>query len=217
MGGLRRFSGLLAAALSLATACASHPHVFVDGGIDFRFGTDGQLIAIEVTWLYDPFESLYMLSAHEMGLNNQGELDEADRLELTRRLSEWPEDFDGSAHLILNGSRSDLEWPQELGVHFVDGRLQLSFTRMLSRPSLLSGTSAEVAFFESTFFFDFSLTKEPKLIGNAPECVATTSKFDPDTQDRALLEVLSKLNREETSDIPNVGSYFADRITLKCD
>lgn len=204
-------------ALLLNSQALAHPHVFVDGGVDFELSQEAELTALRVTWLYDEFETLYILAAHEMGLNDQGMLDEQDRLELVQRLSQWPEDFDGSAHLSLGGQPVALMWPQDLDVQLRDGRLQLTFVRPLEQALNLSGQSAEVAFFESTFFFDFTITQAPNLLGDANRCRTNTTPFKADRQDQGLLDALAKLSREETSGIDNVGALFADRITLTCD
>ena len=60
----------------------SHPHVFVDGGVDFVFDEENLLSALLMTWLYDEFESLYILSSYGMSVNSEGALTEADRQEL---------------------------------------------------------------------------------------------------------------------------------------
>lgn len=207
----------MSAASLLAASCAlAHPHVFIDGGVDFRIGANRQLEALEVTWLYDEFETLYMLAAQEISLNDQGGLDEADRLTLVDRLSDWPEDFDGSAHLSMDGAEIALDWPDGLDAHLVDGRLKLTFTRTLSDPLTLSATPLEVGFFESTYFFDFTVTQTPQIVGVSTNCAAKVIPFDPDQNDRAVLDVLAKLGREETPDMANVGAIFADRIILQC-
>lgn len=207
----------IAAALSLPTAPAlSHPHVFVDGGVDFVLRDGNALEALEVTWLYDEFETLYILSSHGLGLNDEGGLDEADRQELVRLRSDWPDDFDGSAHLSADGVSVDLEWPTELDARLIDGRLQVTFTRYLETPMPLGASQIEVAFYESTYFFAFSATKDPIVLGNTGRCAVDVLPFDPDPQDTALQTMLSSLSREETPAIENVGALFADRILMRC-
>ncbi|QQA44258.1 DUF1007 family protein [Pelagovum pacificum] len=194
---------------------AAHPHVFVDGGIDLQFDGEGRLAALEVTWLYDEFETLYMLSSYALDLNDAGELDEADRLALVRELSIWPDDFDGSAHLTVDGEAVPLDWPEGVDATLEDGRLQKTFTRQLTEPLDLQGGLAEVAFYESTYFFAFSITMPPRMLGNAPDCRAEVAAFDPDAHSD-LQDTLSTLGREETPTIPNVGKLFADRVLLTC-
>lgn len=193
----------------------AHPHVFIDGGVDFQLSDYDTLEALRVTWLYDAFETLYMLSSHDMALTQDGVLAEGDRAELTRRLSNWPDDFDGSAHLTVNGQAIDLAWPSGLDVQLIDGRLRLTFMRGLETPIPLTGADVEVAFYESTYFFDFSVTKKPELVGGENTCRATVIPFEPNRND-PLLKALAKLSREETPTETNVGAKFADRIYLRC-
>lgn len=157
------------------------------------------------------------MSSYGLGLNAQGGLDEADRLELVQRRSEWPSDFDGSAHIAFAGERLLLEWPSDLDVDLVDGRLKVTFLRQLATPIDLSGNNIEVAFYESTYFFAFAVTQAPQLLGEASTCMQEVNHFDPYAQDTKLQATLAKLGREEMPDIPNVGSFFADRIIVRCE
>lgn len=212
----KRAMALVSVSFIIAPALWAHPHVFVDGGVNFVFGTDNRLKALKVTWRYDPFETLYILSSHEMSLNDAGGLDEEDRLRLVQLRSNWPDDFDGSAHLSINGQDIPTAWPSDLDAHLVDGRLEMTFYRALEAPIDLTGTFAQVAFYESTYFFAFDLTDPPVLIGQNPNCTTQNIPYDPRSEDPALLQALAKLSREEKPDVKDVGSLFADRITLEC-
>nr|WP_239480009.1 DUF1007 family protein [Actibacterium sp. 188UL27-1] len=194
----------------------AHPHVFVDGGVDFVVSDEKTLEALQVTWLYDEFETLYLLSSYGMSLNAEGGLDEEDRLKLVRLKSDWPSDFDGSAHLSIAGEPVRLDWPVGLDVHLINGRLQLTFSRHLETPINLNRSPAEVAFYESTYFFAFKVANLPQLIGDIDNCTAQVIPFDPDAKDTALQAVLAKLSREETPSNQNVGALFADRIMVQC-
>lgn len=200
-----------------APPAKAHPHVFVDGGIDFVFDEQKQLSALRVAWLYDEFETLYMLSSYGMSLNVEGGLDEEDRLELIRIRSQWPLDFNGSAHLSIHGERVAMDWPTDLDAQLINGRLQLTFTRLLKSPITLKAAPAEVAFYESTYFFAFSITNTPDLIGPSDGCRADIVPFKPGLQNNSLQASLALLSREETPSIPNVGAEFADRVILRCE
>lgn len=208
---------LVAASLAGGEPISAHPHVFVDGGVDFVLGEGAELRALDITWLYDEFETLYMLSSHGLALDAEGGLDEEDRLQLVRKLNDWPDDFDGSAHLSVDGKNMPLDWPTDLDARLSGGRLEMTFTRTLGTPIALTGRDVEVAFYESTYFFAFSVTNPPRLLGSPSPCTAHVVPFDPDGQSEALQATLVGLGREETPSIANVGALFADRIVVACD
>ncbi|MBY6114564.1 DUF1007 family protein [Mameliella alba] len=212
----RMGAGLVAACLWTGGPAPAHPHVFVDGGVDFLLGEGPSLQAIEITWLYDAFETLYILSSHGLELNAKGELSEDDRQKLISYRSQWPADFDGSAHLAMGGQTVDLQWPRALDARLRDGRLEIRFTRDLEEPLDLSGRTLDVGFYESTYFFAFSVTKPPRITGTTKGCDARVVPFNADAETAALKATLRQLSREETPDIANVGALFADRIALQC-
>ncbi|WP_420325321.1 DUF1007 family protein [Mameliella sp.] len=194
----------------------AHPHVWIDGGVDFAMRDGDILEALQVTWLYDEFETLYMIAEAGLRLDSSGGLDNSDRQALIRHLSNWPEDFDGSAHLSVDGLPVPLDWPQGLDAQVIDGRLQMTFTRPLSTPVSLAGRSVDVGFYESTYFFAFSITNAPRILPAQSACAAKVIRFDPETAPDGLLADLAALDREETPKIANVGALFADRISLTC-
>lgn len=206
---------LLSCVLAPANSAAAHPHVFVDGRVDFVMGAENTLEALRVTWRYDAFETLYILSSHGLELNENGELDETTQQTLVGLRSRFPADFDGSAHLSVNDASVPLQWPIEFDAHMIGDRLEVTFMRRLEMPLDVTQGSIEVAFYESTYFFAFSVTDEPQVLG--PEtCSTRVAPFKADQEDATLMATLNKLSKEETSGIENVGALFADRIVLEC-
>jgi ABC-type uncharacterized transport system substrate-binding protein len=200
----------------LGQAALAHPHVFVDGGVDFVMADDSTLAALSVTWLYDEFETLYDLSSRGIDLPADGTLSNADRETIRAAYSVWPDDFDGSAHLTIDGERIEMDWPSDLAVDLIDGRLQLVFRRNLPVPIDLSGKTVESAFYERTYFFAFQITDPPTFIGPST-CEARLIPYAPDSQSAAAQDSLAMLGREETPAIADVGRLFADRIVVACE
>ncbi|WP_138935486.1 DUF1007 family protein [Roseovarius arcticus] len=201
--------------IALAAPMNAHPHIFVDGGIDFIMSGDETLDALSITWLYDEFETLYDLSSRGIEPQPDGTLSNADREAIRAAYSDWPDDFDGSAHLSIDSDLIEMAWPSDLAVDLVDGRLQLTFLRKLETPAILTNKSVEVAFYESTYFFAFAITNDPSFVGNET-CEAVVVPYTPGEQSDEMKQSLALLNREETPDIANVGQLFADRIVVNC-
>lgn len=211
----------LAAALTAALALplspvSAHPHVFVEGGIDFVIQEGAVLDAVEVTWLFDEFETLVMLASSGLRLNTEGGLDAAGRQEVAQLQRDWPDSFGASVHLSAAGEAVALGPPREIDVRVREGRLAVTFTRDLATPVALHAQAVEAAFYEPTFFVSFSVIEASNLLGAAEGCSAALHRFEPDPDDVRLMSLLARLGREETPEIENVGAKFADRITLTC-
>ena len=206
------FAGFCAAALPTQ----AHPHVFVDGGGEFVV-RDGKILeAVKVTWLYDPFETLYILSSYELSLNDQGDLSEGDRQTLVTHRSQWPSDFDGSTHLTRDGEVVPLSRPIGFDAALVNGQLQVTFTRVLETPIDLNASNIDVLVYEATYFYAFSVSTPSRVLGFAAGCNTDVIPFNPGEQDSALQAALAKLSREETPEQEEVGAIFADRIRIRC-
>lgn len=204
--------GVIAWALPLG----AHPHVFMDGGIDFAFDSAANLHGITVTWIYDPFETLYMLS--DMGVTPSGPegFTDAERQIVEANLSEFPADFDGSAHLSIGAEPVALGWPMHLTAKMRGERLALTFTRALDVPLPVAGRELTAAFYERTYFFDFSLTEDSQITGDGGLCAATRDPFKASEETAEMQQALAKLSREESPADSNVGAQFADRVVVTC-
>jgi len=218
---IRNYIGVtaLAAAASLLSQSPSqaHPHVFVDGGVDFVINEQRTLEALEVTWLIDEFETLYILSDYGLSLNKNGILDDADRRELIETVSDWPEDFEGAAHLSVEDKDIALDFPTNLEARIKNGRLYLKFTRKLTNPINIKNKDVEIGFYDSTYYYAYFVRNEPKVIGDQNGCELSVTPFDPDMQLAALQTTLSRVGREEDTGIADIGALFADRINLRCE
>ncbi len=200
----------------LVRETAAHPHVFVDGKVDFVFDDAGTLTALDVTWRYDLFETLYVLSSLNVVPNPDGSLTPEDRSKLIENEMKWPDGFDGATHLSIDGQDQSLSGPDALDVEILDDNLVVHFRRHLDDPTMIEARAVEIAFYEATYYYAFSLVDDPNLNNGPKTCMVETVPFDPDTGLIALQATLASLGREETPTINNVGALFADRILLDC-
>jgi len=69
-------------AMCLGGVAKAHPHVFVDARTGFVFGSDRQLEAIKVSWRYDEFTTLVLFETLELDLDQDGQLNDADRVKI---------------------------------------------------------------------------------------------------------------------------------------
>lgn len=203
--------------LTLQTgSVAAHPHVYVDGGISFVIRDGHVLEALQVTWLYDEFETLYILSALDLSLTPDGTLADADMQTLRLDRQTWPSDFDGSVHPIAESGDIALQWPTTPELEMVEGRLRMTFFRHLTTPLDLSVQQIDVAFYETTYFFAFKITQPPEFLGDINECYGEIVPFDTNEKSEEIRATLRALGREQIPQDRNVGALFADKVIVSC-
>ena len=212
------FRAVIVAATILASSYTvrAHPHVFVDGGVDFVISEAGQFTTIQVTWRYDAFETLYLLSEMNVSPAPSSDFSDAEREKVESTLGRFPPDFDGSVHIALVGAPVALQDPRNLAARMVGDRLEITFLRDLEIPIDVRGQKLNIGFYERTYFFAFSLTDAPDVRGAADQCSYEMTPFDASAQSDEVLQELAKLGREETPEDNNIGATLADRMVVPC-
>jgi len=213
---LERLCCMAALLAAFSVPVQAHPHVFVDGRIDFVFADDAQLQSIQVTWLYDPFETLYVLSSLEINPGAEWSLTDKQLDQLVAHESNWSDSFNGAARLMQGGEPVALDSPTDFAVRLVNNRLEVRFTRELSQPQKVGSAGIHITFYEETYYFAFKIAKQPQLLGAANSCRAHLNLFDPGAQMTGLQTTLLELGREETPEDTTIGSLFTDRIHISC-
>ena len=205
-----RLSLALCLCLPISLAGA-HPHVFVDVGLRFESDGKGNLTGVEVTWRYDDFFSLLILS--DMGLDPDGDgvLTEAERAELKGfDLEEWPEGFEGDLYIHRGTEKIALAHPTPTGVALEDGRIVATHRRSFG-PVPADGVRVEP--YDPTYYVEYTLAGPVKLPDG---CDHTIAEPDLDESQRAFREMISELSAEEQFDGIEVGNLFSDVMVISC-
>lgn len=209
---MRGVALLLLAFLAAAPARA-HPHVFVDGGVDFVFDAQGRLARIRVTWLYDAFSSLYVIESLGFDADGDGALTAKERDFLTKDQTEWPEDFEGDSYLYVGEARVALGRPVDGAADYRDGRIWVQVDRRVAEPFRPDRAVAKL--YDPYYFFAYTVTEDPEVSG-APDCKARVDVFEPDSDLIALQQRLAAIPRDGEQSDASVGALFADEIILTC-
>lgn len=222
----RFFSAMIQRCLALALICLSlllhtrpalaHPHVFVDAQIDFVMDDRGALHALNVTWHFDPFHTLYILSFDGITPTEDGGLTPADQDALSAAYTDWQRGFDGFAKLFFDGAPIAMAPPSAVRASLQNDQLEISFTRMLPHPEDVTDVNAEVAIYDATYYHAITMAAPPRIHGGGQNCHAILLAFDPDQLTASEQAVVTDLQKERAPAVENVGHLFADRITLSC-
>jgi ABC-type uncharacterized transport system substrate-binding protein len=211
----------LAAALAVAAALAgpeaarAHPHIFIDGGVDFVFDERGRLTDLRITWIYDPLTSLFMLE--DLGIDAAGSapLSAEDRARLAAYQTEWMEGFEGDSYLWDGELRIDLSGPLAADAALRDGRVAISFERALATP-FRPGRETVAKIYDPTYFTAYFVTETPRLEGRTAGCAARVEPFEPTGPLMALQRTLLGVGVDEAPP-GEPGALFADKVHIACD
>lgn len=216
--GARRALSALGLALGLLAApipAAAHPHIFIDGGVDFLFDAAGRLERLRVTWIYDPLTSLLMLE--DLGIDpGAGALSAADRRALAAYQTEWVEGFEGDSYLHDGGRRIGLSGPLAADAKLMGSRVAILFERAVATP-FRPGPETVAKIYDPSYFTAYFVTEEPRLEGGASGCRAAVEPFEPTGPLMALQQSLFSIGIDAEPEDPDVGALFADRVHLRCD
>ncbi|MDT8329245.1 MAG: DUF1007 family protein [Roseovarius sp.] len=202
----------LAASLCLpVTQPGAHPHIFVDVALRFSADAEGRLAGVEVTWSYDDFFSLMILS--DMGLDPDGDgvLSAAELAKLKGfDLVEWPEGFEGDLFIYQGETKIALDHPVPTGVVVNEGRITATHTRSFGPPS---GDTLRIEAYDPTYYVAYSLAGPITLPGG---CTHTITKPDLDESQETFRQMLSSMTAEQEFAGVDVGNLYSDSLSVTC-
>ncbi|MEM9782661.1 MAG: DUF1007 family protein [Pseudomonadota bacterium] len=212
------FASALLGVLVPMPPAEAHPHIFVDTEIGFVVGAGQVLEALQITWRFDAFHTLYTLAAEGIARDADGGLADADSAFLAEQYADWSPGFDGFAKLLSGGDSVALDTPAGLEVDLADDMLRVRFTRQVIEPIALAAGEAEISVYEGTYYYAATVAAMPEIHGEAAGCGVRMELFDPNNVELAAVQTsLMALSREETPENPSIGALFADRVFLACD
>ncbi|WP_348635095.1 DUF1007 family protein [Ruegeria sp. HKCCSP335] len=195
----------------------SHPHVFIDTGLEFIVDEAGHLTHIRVTWAYDEFYSLLVLEDMNLDQDADGILTENEEKRLSGFDMQWVEGYNGDLVLTKDGALVALSGPMEPSATTEDGRIVTTHLRVVEGDAILAtGLSAKA--FDESFYTAYEITRPVTVTGPAL-CQMDRNEPDIDGQLAQMQAFLLTLDADydlEENDIPLVGESFATEILVSC-
>lgn len=208
--------GALLLALILAVApnqAPAHPHVFIDGGVDFVFNDAGEVTGLRVTWIYDHLSSLVMLE--DLAIDGAAPLSPESRAALAAYQTEWHPDFEGDSYLYRDAARVPLSGPVAPDASVEGYRVTITFERRLEAP-IPPGPELEVRVYDPTYYTAYQITEAPALAAAPAGCGARVASYQPTASLAAMQQSLLSIPAD-ADPAENIGALFAERVYLRCD
>lgn len=207
---MRLVGAVLGGALAMSGPAAAHPHVFMDSVIEVLRDGDGRAVSLRVTWTYDPFFSMVLIS--DMGLDSDG--DGGLTPEETRSLQgfdmNWLPGFEGDTYAFAGGRKIRLSGPRDGVARYEAGQIVSSHTRDLSEP-----VAGEIVIknYDPTYYTEYTIRSVM-----AEGCATEIVEPDLTAAERALQAELAKIPADADVEMgfPEVGAAFAQEVRVTC-
>lgn len=213
---LQKFWVIMLFAMCLGGVTKAHPHVFVDARTGFVFGSDRQLEAIKVSWRYDEFTTLVLFETLELDLDQDGQLNDADRVKILEGETNWPQDYKGDIYLEVLGQDYPLGRPEAAAVMLNANQIEVSFDLPLSQPVRVDSAPIFLRLYDPFFYFAYTIVSAKASPDLPEDCEAQIVHFEPTKAERVLQDMLAALGRDDSPEIENVGRLFSDEVQLTC-
>lgn len=212
MLGIKHF--VVATSLAVPSASSAHPHVFVETQLTVLF-EDGAPVGVQVDWIYDDFFSLLLTS--DLGIDLDGDmiLTPDEEAILDAAVTQWPEGFKGDLEVRQAGATVALGAKVGHTMSFTDGIVRETHVRVL--PPLDDGPFTLQAF-DPFYYVAYDLL-QPIRVSGRDDCTASVAAADLAAARALVADLLGGLAPEDVGPdepFPEVGSQFADTVTMSC-
>ena len=215
-------SGWLAILVLLATISSAnaHPHVWVDLRVKPLMNAQGELLGLQQAWRFDPFYSLVLIEELERG-GPKAELEERyDQLatEIVNNLNGVHFFTQGQVNQAIKSNQTTkANWGKvtDYTLLRIGQRIEIKFFLPLNQPLLLTAAPFNYQIYDPTYYIEMLHALEAGLDSTALSqgCAAQLTAPKPSAD---LIEKALSLDKTETAEDPQLGLYFAERVTLEC-
>lgn len=207
--------------LGFPAAAPAHPHIFVDAGLEVYFDDQGKLAALRITWVYDAFFSMLLLSDLELDSGFSGTLSPEDHAALQGFDMNWIDGYHGDVFVSVDGARLSLSGPLEWTSDLIDGQLVSTHLRALGQRVPPDARDVSIEVYDPSYFTSYRIVGTPRLLGRT-DCQVRV--FEPDrtaadAQLQAALDEALGAGADDASieaEFPAVGALFADEVRITC-
>lgn len=206
-----RLAWVLAGMVALAAgSAAAHPHVFMDTALEVIRDAEGRAVSLRVTWTYDPFFSLVLITERGLDPDGDGSLTEAETAALQGFDMQWEPGFPGDTYAFAGQVPVALSGPRDGVARYEGGQIVSSHIRDLAEP--VAGLLV-VKNYDPTYYTEYTI-RDVVAEGCAVEIVAP----DLTAAERELQAQLALIpaDGDTEAEFPEVGAAFAQEVRVTC-
>jgi len=205
-----RLALAVAGMMALAGPAGAHPHVFMETVLEVIRDDAGRAVSLRVTWTYDPFFSLVLITERGLDPDGDGALTEAETAALQGFDMNWDPGFPGDTYAFAGDRAVALSGPRDGVARYEGGQIVSSHVRDLAEP--VAGFLV-VKNYDPTYYTEYTI-RDLRAEGCATEIIAP----DLTEAERALQAALAELPADADVEMgfPEVGAVFAQEVRVTC-
>lgn len=200
-------AGVMAA---LAGPAAAHPHVFMETDLEVLRDAAGRAVSLRVTWTYDPFFSLVLITERGLDPDGDGFLTADETAALQGFDMTWEPGFPGDTYAFAGTTAVPLSGPRDGVARYEGGRIISSHIRDLAEP--VSGLLV-VKNYDPTYYTEYTI-RGVTAEGCATQIIAPDLTEAERELQAALAEIPADVDVE--FGFPEVGAVFAQEVRVTC-
>lgn len=200
----------MAGMVALAGPAGAHPHVFMETALEVLRDAGGRAVSLRVTWTYDPFFSLVLITERGLDPDGDGRLTEAETAALQGFDMNWEPGFPGDTYAFAGDVPVALSGPREGRARYEGGQIISSHIRDLDVP--VAGLLV-VKNYDPTYYTEYTI-REVLAEGCTTEIVAPDLTEAERAMQAALAEIPADVDIE--MGFPEVGAVFAQEVRVTC-
>lgn len=195
----------------LAGPARAHPHVFMETGLEVLRDAEGRAVSLRVTWTYDPFFSLVLITERGLDPDGDGSLTPEETAALQGFDMSWEPGFAGDTYAFAGDRAVTLSGPRDGVARYEGGRIVSSHIRDLAEPV---GGLLVVKNYDPTYYTEYTI-REVLAEGCGTEIIAP----DLTEAERELQAALAAIPADVDVEMgfPEVGAVFAQEVRVTCD
>jgi ABC-type uncharacterized transport system substrate-binding protein len=195
----------------LAGPARAHPHVFMETGLEVLRDAEGRAVSLRVTWTYDPFFSLVLITERGLDPDGDGSLTPEETAALQGFDMSWEPGFAGDTYAFAADRAVTLSGPRDGVARYEGGRIVSSHIRDLAEPV---GGLLVVKNYDPTYYTEYTI-REVLAEGCGTEIIAP----DLTEAERELQAALAAIPADVDVEMgfPEVGAVFAQEVRVTCD
>ena len=196
--------------VALAGPAAAHPHVFMETDLEVLRDVEGRAVSLRVTWTYDPFFSLVLITERGLDPDGDGLLTADETAALQGFDMNWEPGFPGDTYVFAGTREVPLSGPRDGVARYEGGRIISSHIRDLETP--VAGLLV-VKNYDPTYYTEYTI-RGVVADGCAVEIIAPDLTEAERELQAALAEIPADVDVE--FGFPEVGAVFAQEVRVTC-